>query len=65
MCGSISYKEHTRHACQLVRLQSSREFRVHLYNIVVKQQPVAMTLDDGDVVSSVGATEKERAEHDD
>ena len=48
--------------CEVTKLQG---VKVHLYNIIVKQQPVAMTLDDGDIVSSVGPTEKERAEHDD
>ena len=36
---------------------------VYLHNIVVKQQPVAMALDYGDVVSSVGATEEEREQN--
>ena len=33
---------------------------VYLHNIVIEQQPVAVALDYGDVVSSVGATEEER-----
>lgn len=38
---------------------------VYLNNIVIEQQPVAVALDYGDVVSSVGAAEEERkrAEH--
>ena len=33
---------------------------VYLNNIVIEQQPVAVALDYGDVVSSVGAAEEER-----
>lgn len=36
---------------------------VYLHNIVIEQQPVAVAFDYGDVVSSVGAAEEERAEH--
>lgn len=33
----------------------------HLHDIIIKQQPEAVTLHYGDVVSSVGSTEEERS----
>lgn len=37
----------------------------HLYDVVIKQQPEAVALDDGDVVSAVGTTAvwRERGEN--
>ena len=42
------------------RKEESDRFFSHLYNVVIKQQPEAVALDDSDVVSAVGTTAEQK-----
>lgn len=56
---SIDYLFETKKESTLLQLrlkENKRKTQSHLYDVIIEEQPEAVALDDGDVVSTVGTT---------